>query len=408
MPLGQTISSGNYVIVEAAGFTQFIQVSDSAGNDYYMVADDGTASGGVAIFVGRLNSSLLAGDDTINVYFGDGTDPGGGAVWALFTQSVTMLDAAAASHSNNTNHVPSTSITETGQLVGNSDLVVGTVETACTSPSTIAVDGGGLIEADQESNASTVASFDYSTAVGQAGQQMLLQATVTNGTHCQMSGAVAAFYTGPQANPSNLSLTHVNNSQQLTVSWTAGQGNGGINECILEYQDVDSSWNFFDAVDCDQTFSNLAVNLPGDGWVGSWTTPRTVRLTRWDGVVMGYFPQTLVCTPMSGSPNPTPTIDEDCDGVWDNSVCPGFAWTLQNTYSNFQACSNTIDTSPGSPCIAQTVNAIRYTAGTGTSLNPSATWSSDGANATCPGPDPDGGPPGTVEWQCLSVTCSYN
>ncbi len=406
LSIPQTIGGGSYVIIEVAGFPQPIRVSDTGGNTYSLVAGDSTASGGVAIFASQILSTLIDGDDNFIIDFGDGTVPGGGAVWGIVAQNINLLDQSASGHFDGTQAASSLTVA-TAPISSSAELVVGVMETACTSPATLVMDGG-LNEAAQDNGFSGVASFDVLSATGLSGSQQL-DGTVSGASNCEMSGAIAAFYKGQAAAPTNLSLSHVDNTQSLTVSWTGGHGNGGVNGCMLEYQDIDNSLHPFARVDCDQTVSNLPVSLPStDGWVQTWASPRGVDLVRWDHNIQGYFSQALGCTPRAGSPTPTPTIDENCNGIWDDSVCTSVDWVLEQVLSpSFNACWYSNCTSSVA-CTPQTVDNYRYTPGQGTSQDPSAAYSCQEASTGCAGPDPDGGPPGAVEWMCLPTNCTYD
>jgi len=73
-------------------------------------------------------------------------------------------------------------------------------------------------------------------------------------------------------------------------------------------------------VNCDAVSNNVTYILNSVGWRINWggTQLRLVRNS--DSSVMGVFPQALSCNVTSGSSSPTPSIDEDCDGLWDNQV----------------------------------------------------------------------------------------
>jgi hypothetical protein len=138
-----------------------------------------------------------------------------------------------------------------------------------------------------------------------------------------------------QTNPTNLSLLHVTRSNTFTFSWTAGSGNGG--SCKLQYYKNATTWTDISATtyNCDTTLLNQSVTLPTDGWyTGNWNGAqiRTIRTS--DSIALGTFPQTLLCAVTSGSVSSTPSIDEDCNGAWDN-----------NTYINNPGWSTIIGTS---------------------------------------------------------------
>jgi len=121
--------------------------------------------------------------------------------------------------------------------------------------------------------------------------------------------------------PTNLSLSQTNGSQTFTVSWTAGAGNGGAGGCKLQFY-TGSTWTDItsaSSVNCDATATNANYTLNADGWKANWggTQIRIVRKS--DLALEGTFSQTLVCTAQTYSLSSTPTIDEDCNGAWNNT-----------------------------------------------------------------------------------------
>jgi hypothetical protein len=72
---------------------------------------------------------------------------------------------------------------------------------------------------------------------------------------------------------------------------------------------------------------------------------------------MGTFPQTLACASTAGSATPTPAIDENCNGFWDDSVAGdclqvgnscyphNWSWDCRDLLGNAY-CTSEVSTSP--------------------------------------------------------------
>lgn len=85
---------------------------------------------------------------------------------------------------------------------------------------------------------------------------------------------------------------------------------------------LDPVWTDISATtyNCDSNLSNQSVTLPWDWWNSTWSSI-SVRIIRTsDSVILWAFPQNLTCSATSWSSTSTPSIDEDCNWVWDNSV----------------------------------------------------------------------------------------
>jgi len=113
------------------------------------------------------------------------------------------------------------------------------------------------------------------------------------------------------------------NSRYFNVSWTAGAGNDGAGGCKLQvlvngyWYDIDSA----NSVNCDANANNTQYTLNGDGWWwgSQWVNLPQVNLVRKsDSAVMGTLGY-LSCHPKDGSDDPTPDVDENCDGRWDDT-----------------------------------------------------------------------------------------
>lgn len=136
--------------------------------------------------------------------------------------------------------------------------------------------------------------------------------------------AIPAFYltmpTPAAVPPVCQALTHTNNRRSFSVAWSAGSGNGGAGGCTIQYQRNNSSWANLSSVNCDAAGSAAGTqNLPTDGWPGGAWSTSAIRLVRnSDNLVLCTLGQ-VRCTSTTGSSVPTPTIDEDCNGHWDNT-----------------------------------------------------------------------------------------
>lgn len=130
-----------------------------------------------------------------------------------------------------------------------------------------------------------------------------------------------------QSNPTNLSLTHSTRSKTFTFSWTAWVWNWW--SCKLQYN---KNWTWTNisetTYNCDNTLSNQSVTLPWDWWYSwnwNWVQVRIIRSS--DSTVLWTL-WSLLCSTTSWSTSSTPSIDEDCNWVWDN-----FDWN--KWYYNF-------------------------------------------------------------------------
>lgn len=117
----------------------------------------------------------------------------------------------------------------------------------------------------------------------------------------------------------SLSLSHTANTQTFTVSWTAGVNNGS---CKIQFeQGASNVWIDVlspSTLDCDSSQSSVTVTLPPTApWSAAGS--KNVRLVRVsDSSIVGTFGAQLSCALSLASATPTPTVDEDCNGAWDN------------------------------------------------------------------------------------------
>jgi len=143
--------------------------------------------------------------------------------------------------------------------------------------------------------------------------------------------------------PTNLTLSHATRAKPFLVSWTAGGDNGGAGGCKLQFNNI-SSWADIAAganVNCDADSSGATYDLNASGWKANWDGTQVRLVRKSDLEVMGVFPQSLACAATAGSGSPTPTIDEDCDGNWDNTVIGEcLSWGTQHCTIFYYGSSN--------------------------------------------------------------------
>lgn len=172
-----------------------------------------------------------------------------------------------------------------------------------------------------------------------------LQTTVSSREY---EGGAGTVITPPpsETSPTNLVLSHIARSKSFSVSWTAGLGNGGAGGCKLQFNVSGSIWADITSaasVNCDANSNNAAYSLNASGWKASWNGTQVRLVRNSDSEIMGTFPQILSCSATAGSATPTPTIDEDCDGNWDDleyeSCSQWGQWGVWNFYSD-PICSN--------------------------------------------------------------------
>lgn len=111
--------------------------------------------------------------------------------------------------------------------------------------------------------------------------------------------------------PVQLALQHTPNTKVVTTSWAGGQG---LQNCVLQGQTFSGQWVNLASVDCSST-APQTVTLSSV----IWSRP-SLRLASQAGtLVLSTFPTGLSCAASGqGSSQPTPNVDEDCDGNFDN------------------------------------------------------------------------------------------
>ena len=133
-----------------------------------------------------------------------------------------------------------------------------------------------------------------------------------------------------QTSPTSLSLVHSPRTKTFTFSWTAWTNNWW--SCKLQYYKDWTTWTDISATpyNCDTTLTNQSVTLPWDWWNGVWSSIQIRVIRTSDSVELWTFDQNLTCSAITWSASSTPSIDEDCNWVWDNSSW-AWTWVLDST-----------------------------------------------------------------------------
>lgn len=392
--LTQAVDAGVGVVVlgtSAAPFT----VSDTQGNAWTRVAVSGTcASCGVAsLYQSTLTTALQPGDK-ISL---QGSSSTTSALWAFTSRDYPYLDQVGTLYTGATTSMPlvSTSLAVTQP----DELVVGAVG---IGDSATLVPEGFVSELDYATTGSS-GVIAARLGTGLAGVQSL---SVSSSKAGRFSGVIATFSGVAPVAPSALVLRHVDNAQGFSVSWTAGLGHGGASGCTLQSATSAAAWTTLAQVNCDATTTDLMVTLPADGWYGAPWSSVEVRLARAaDGTALATFPQALGCVALASSNTTTPTIDENCDGRWDEHTCASWAWVAGQTYSApaNTACADSPGAAASFACVGTAEGVVRYTDGLGSTATPATSWSSDAVGTTCTGSFT-----GAQAWTCTGATCTFN
>lgn len=165
-------------------------------------------------------------------------------------------------------------------------------------------------------------SFTNWTGADVAGVTSTTAASTTF-TMPSSNAAITANCTAGATTPTACSITDKNaaGGRLFSVNWTAGSGNGGAGGCKLQYQNASSVWvDLGGTENCDATIAGSARTLPADGWNTTWASAPIRLLRISDSSAMCSFANTPTCSVVAGSATATPTIDEDCNGSWDNVV----------------------------------------------------------------------------------------
>ncbi len=394
LTLSQPVPAGALVVAVAIAGNPIGAVSDSQGNTWQVRVDDSSCGqcGGAAIFTSALTHALAAGD-TVTVQTGPTS---AAALWLLRAPGFPFLDQIGDDGGDTT---ATPTVTTSAAILDPVELVVGAF---ATRGSTTLVVSESFTEVANATSDSASGLIAYRQSAGLVGPQAL-QASSSSAR--RFSGVIATFYGGTPEPPTGLALSHTANRRGFTVGWTGGRGNGGPSGCQVQ---VATSGGFVSvsSVNCDATTTGKSVNLPlaADWYGGAWasTSARLVRVS--DGAVLGTFSTPLSCSPLVSSSSPTPTIDEDCDGTWDDHTCTACSWVSGTIYdSSFTACTNSSGVAATFGCDLAAENVRRYTNGTVVGGTPTTTWSSDMVGTAC-----QGSYTGAVTWTCTCTGCTYN
>ncbi len=401
--LATAVPAGAPVVAAyALGTTTTPTLADSRGNTWTRVAHNQNcgACGAAGVFFGTLTTALQVGD-TLTL---QGTQQRSSGLWVATAPAFPFVDKQGAA-TQTTTTMPSA--VTTAPVSDPFELVVGVLGTSSSNECKTGV----LLEPAAPAQAGLLYSAEEGSAVigsyvgsGLTGPQAF---AATSPLSCRFSGVVVTFLGGAPEAPTGLTLSHTPNGKSFTVGWAAGRGNGGATGCQVQVAVGPTAWANVGTADCDTTTAARAFSLPSsDGWSnGAWAS-LAVRLVRVaDGAILGTFPQRLTCAPLSPSPTATPTVDEDCDGSWDDATCAAYGWVAQRTFdTTFTACTNSTGVATTFACTASTAGVTRYTNGTSTGGNqsPATSWSSDQVGTAC-----QGSFQGAAEWRCTGSTCSY-
>lgn len=391
--VGQPVDAGTYVVLVAASSDNF-NVFDNRGNAWIRVVQhSGCGSCGIAaIFQSNLTQALRQGDQ-ISLQ-----PPGSPSLlWVVTSPKYPHLDRIGTSPNNMTS-TAFLAVTQ-GAVTAADELLIGGFS---SGDDVVLTPDGGATAVQRVNTATGSGLIEWRTGTALSGAQALVGEASQS---TRFSGVIATFYGGPRVAPTGLSLTHSPRHRDFTVNWTGGRGNGGPVGCSVRYLDsTGTSRSASNTVDCDLTTSRT-VTLPISAtWYGASWSSVTVQLVRnGDGALLGTFPQRLTCASTAAASSPTPDIDENCNGTWDDYTCGTWTWQSGTVYgTNFAACTNSLNPLPSLACSASVGGVKRYTTGQGTTQTPAQVWSSDSVGTAC-----QGSYVGAVQWTCVGSACSY-
>ncbi|MBI5493502.1 MAG: hypothetical protein HY904_00660 [Deltaproteobacteria bacterium] len=396
--VAQPVPAGELVIVVLGGGRDADEatVTDTAGSEYLAAAVSNSANNWNALAAIRyalLPAPLDAGD-TVTATF-NASSPRN-VVWVLHARDVQVLDQQAASDRDS-----SPSVTAQGSVTSATGLVIAATLTASSTLETFSAPAAYMAGPVWSSYRSS-GIFAWQDSTTLTGRPVFAPPVVQR--DLQYLSAIAVFKAGTPRTPAALALSHTDNSRNLSVSWSGGEGTGGVGGATVEYRDpTNGNWDVVANVNADVSASGQSLQLPGDGWVNNWNGPVEMRLVRrWDGTVLGVFPQSLECTTAAASTTPTGSTDEDCDGNWDNVSCTAYAWTSSTVYQPpASACVN-VNPAATIPCDGAHDGDTRYTATTQTTSGPDAVSSYGSQSQTC-----TGAADGAVRWTCTGSGCTH-
>jgi hypothetical protein len=164
------------------------------------------------------------------------------------------------------------------------------------------------------------------------------------------------------------SFSHTNRRNSFNVSWSGG---AGYSDCILQ-QNSAGGYRNLGSIDCASGSGSFTVTTPGANWNG-----RDIRMAANNGATVLNTFGALTCTTTSAATSPTPTVDEDCNGVFDNTssvniwVSSGSAGSISNngcSYGNYGTIGGSCSgcSSEAAFCIRNSNNTIsRVCSGSG-------------------------------------------
>lgn len=177
--------------------------------------------------------------------------------------------------------------------------------------------------------------------------------------------------------PSAPVLTHTPNMKAFQISWgTGGLGNGGADQCLLQYFKNPSWVNIGSTYNCDQAQSTVTVNLPADEWVGSFNSDgvpvRLVRLT--DNSTVLTFTNKLTCVADAMMPfDNDPNKDENCNALWadeDDKEAPlGGSFAIAATDVGNSSVTGSVNVNLNITCPNDQANGIKVAFGNDASPN---------------------------------------
>lgn len=395
--LAQPVAMGTSVALAlVAGTDDGLSVSDTRGNTWIRVAHDSScgACGTASLYTATLTNAWTAGDSvTIGGSSGDLI-----GAWLSALNAYPFFDVAGTYGSSMISASPS--VATTAAPLEPDEVLIAAFATEDALTLTSSPDGGFTTELSiTDSDLSGIIASKVGT--GLSGIQRY---SASSSVPERFSGFIATFYGGTQRPPTGLSLSHTPNSRSFTVSWTGGRGNGGGVGCAVQYRGPSGSWVTAQNTSCDTDANARTITLPGGtNWYGgSWSSVQVRVIRNGDQAVLGTFLTPLTCAARAASSTPTPTIDEDCDGTWDDRSCTTFSWVRGTVYStSFTACTNSSDTTPTKACSSTNEVETRYTEGQGTQ-SPAVAFSSSSYGSACVGPYT-----GATAWTCTASNCSY-
>ncbi len=355
-------------------------VSDSRGNVWYLIDQDASFGRGVAIYTAQLTNPLQAGDSVSSAL----SFASAGALWVARVDrhvnratSSTYTGAASTQLALSTSVPPGEELLAVGAFVSNASVAYAASPPGFGDFAFTHSDMSGLVQA---------------RVVPPSTAPVTLSATASPSTSPR--GVIATFSSAAPVAPTNFALVHSANNRSFTTSWTMGRGNGGAAGCQLQFFRT-GTWVTVGTANCDANRSPTATSLPSS--ISAWST-MGVRVRRVsDNAVLHTFSSPLTCTPVSGATTPTPSIDEDCDGVWDDKSCVNYAWTADVVVTSCPTAAGT----NALACDATTDGNLRFTASS--AQTPAVAYSTSTTTSTCV----DGGANSAQRWTCVGSGCSW-